>query len=145
MATNKRQILICSIFGEPLESFDPLERPTALDVVRLWLFLYDKARGAARQMSPKKKTDVIHLVKTAVIDNWTGHGQGLSVLPDKNVFDKVRCLVTKVEKIGHFVQFINNLKWIEEKRMEFMDTFDIGMEPEPSDDNSENEQDDEVI
>ena len=48
--------------GDAIASFDPIHRPLEWDVIKLWMYLYDKERGSNYRMSIDQKEHVIQQV-----------------------------------------------------------------------------------
>ena len=68
-----KQELLGYVFGEAIQSFDPTGPPKMYDIVRYWMYYYDKTRrleglGADKKMSENLKDSVInHIVDTLIL------------------------------------------------------------------------------
>ena len=77
MAKTKVEALGYIFDGDAIASFDPNHRPLQWDVVKLWMYMYDKERGSNYFMSIDQKEHVIQQVVNRYVTVVTSVGKAL--------------------------------------------------------------------
>ena len=128
---NSQEQLIGFLFGTPLATFNPECRPTQLEVIRHWMYLFDERKRELpprSPMTPKLRNLVIHDVVSSVVDNWRHSSNSVQIKQDKFIFTMVKCLVKRTESFRLLQRKGENEAWLKSKRMSFSKVFTIGHE-----------------
>ena len=103
------------LYGLPLTNFIPGRKPTNIEVVRLWMHIYDKKRGNSWKLSNNAKNEVIKEIVCHLISNL--ESQHLLPMKEKSIGSKVKGVILKAEEFIHCKsKQIDNLAWIAQKR-----------------------------
>ena len=95
------------IFGKGISSFPPGKVPIEADIVRRWVFDYDRMRGDRLRPGEAFQHEVIFCVVDELMDFWKINVDHL-IHPRWKVFTKVKAIVDRVEPLMAFVRQRNN-------------------------------------
>ena len=85
------------IFGTPIPSLDPSVLPQKIDVIKFWMFLYDKARSSYK-MSSAEKNLVKEDLLTSLVSIW--ESKGLKILNKRGLESKYHRLIAMADYLG---------------------------------------------
>ena len=103
------------LYGLPITNFIPGRKPTNIEVVRLWMHIYDQKRGNSWKLSNEAKNEVIKEIVCHLISNI--ESQNLLPMKGKSIEGKVKGVISKAEEFIHCKsKQIDNLAWIAQKR-----------------------------
>ena len=115
------------VFGEPLEVFPPSKKPSECDIVRYWMFLYDRRSNSPSKMSGKVKNAIISDVVKSVVEHWTIHNFATLLQSTETITTRLKRVLSRVEKIksANFEHRKFDLEWIAMQKKAFESVFDI--------------------
>ena len=121
------------VFGDPLESLDPNIKPTTLSVIKHWIYHYDGVRGAKRNMYEADKNDVI----SKVVDSITSLPVYVSatLMSRHGIFTKLKRDIYGKNGIEEWIDFHrrkNDQQWIEDRRRDLNEIYDIEVVHSPT-------------
>ena len=126
------------IFGKGISSFPPGTVPIEADLVRRWVFEYDRMRGDRIRPGEAFQHEVISSVVDELIDFWKANNSGQPIRPRWKVFTKVKdFIVGRVEPLFMFIRQRNepeqHAQWIANILSSFVSKFDISAtSPDPA-------------
>ena len=116
------------IFGKGISSFPPGKVPIEADIVRRWVFDYDRMRGDRLRPGEAFQHEVIFCVVDELMDFWKINVDH-PIRPRWKVFTKVKAIVDRVQPLMAYVRQRDNpenhQEWIEYQLSCFQSECDI--------------------
>ena len=112
------------LFGSALESLASGIRPSELEVIQHWMFKFDVFREQD-VTKPIDRKSVLDSVVNSIVENFRTCGDDMTADDDYKIFQRVKNLSNKAEKLAKNTRRKTDHDWIEENRRNFEKTFEL--------------------
>ena len=89
------------VFGDPLEKLPQKKKPSESDIVRHWMFLYDKKSGSLShyKVSMQAKNSIVSDVAKSLIEHWKIQGFGVEIRSELAIIKKLKKVYNRLHLI----------------------------------------------